>query len=208
MKKLVVLTIATALLGILILGRQAMAAPSAPHLNWGSETNPGQCSEGKLVINITHKVTNDIDSAVGGGFWATNNYNRHIQVWQVSPNTFCAIAQYHGSFITDDGPSPQGTDIIAAGIKGTLEGGYRATIVGTLDSNPAYRTKGNIGTFDYGCDVETDTRDSCTGVFNWVETYFMPGSSFNYEWWGWIYHGGSNGTWVNASSGNQGDITD
>ena len=26
-------------------------------------------------------------------------------------------------------------------------------------------------------------------------------------WWGWVYHAGSNGSWVNAVSGNSGDIT-
>lgn len=211
MKKLAVLATTAAFLGLLVLGGQAWAAPSV-HLNWGSQVNPGQCdgAPGKLVINITHKVTNDLDSAVGGGFWAYDDYNKHIQVWQLNTNTFCADVRYQGSFVTDDGLSPQGTDTIAAGIEGTFEGGYRATIVGTLNASSPYRTKGSIGTFDYGCDVDTDPGDysSCTGLFSWVATYFTSVSSFTFDWWGWVYHGGSNGTWVNSSDGNQGDITD
>ena len=36
----------------------------------------------------------------------------------------------------------------------------------------------------------------------------MNMSSETPQWWGWIYHGGNNGAWVNSSAGNQGDITD
>lgn len=114
------------------------------------------------------------------------------------------MVRYLGSFVTDDGPSPGNTDTIAAGIEGTFEGGYRGTITGTLNPSPSYRTKGNIGTFDYGCDVDTG---SCTSLFSWLATYFTS-YSFSYDWWGWVYHGGDNGTWVNSLDGNQGDITD
>ena len=205
MKKQSVFAMVTVFLGLLLLGGRVMAAPSV-HLNWGSQVNPGQCdgAPGKLVINVTHKVTHDIDSGLGG-FWAYDDYNKHIQVWQVGTDTFCAMVRYLGSFVTDDGPSPGNTDTIAAGIEGTLEGGYRATITGTLNSSPSYRTKGNIGAFDYGCDVDTG---SCTGLFSWLDTYFTSVSSFDQPWWGWVYHGGDNGTWVNSSDGNQGDITD
>ena len=42
------------------------------------------------------------------------------------------------------------------------------------------------------------------------------GATFTLEWWGWVYHGGSNGPWVNACDpsegpeceGSSGDITD
>lgn len=209
MKKHQILITMVAFMGLLMLGGQVMAAPSV-HLNWGSEVNPGQCDGplGKLVINVTHKVTNDLDSGLAG-WWAYDDYKKHIQVWQVDTNTFCAVVRYQGSFVTNDGPSPMNTDTIDAEIEGTFEGGYRATITGTLNSSPTYyRTKGNIGTFDYGCDIKTDPgdRSTCT-LFNWVATYFTS-PIFTYEWWGWVYHGGSNGTWVNSSDGNQGDITD
>ncbi|MCL4477034.1 MAG: hypothetical protein M1508_12545 [Nitrospirae bacterium] len=119
-----------------------------------------------------------------GWFLICDDYNKHIQVWQVDTDTFCAVVRYQGSFVTDDGPSPGNTDTIAAGITGTFEGGYRAIITGTLNPSPTYRTKGNIGTFDYGCDVDTDPGDysSCTGIFRWVGTYFAPGY-FTYDWW-------------------------
>jgi hypothetical protein len=55
-----------------------------------------------------------------------------------------------------------------------------------------------------------------TTPFDWINTYLEPGATFMLEWWGWIYHGGQNGTWVNACAtsdgpeceGSSGDITD
>jgi hypothetical protein len=46
------------------------------------------------------------------------------------------------------------------------------------------------------------------GVDDWEPIYLNPGWKATYEWWGFIYHGGSNGTWVNSGDGNSGDITD
>ncbi len=89
-----------------------------------------------------------------------------------------------------------------------MEGGYRATITGTLKADPANSTRGNIGEFDYACDIDADPgdRSTCT-LFNWVNEYFETWN-FSYNWWGWVYKTGQNGTWVNSSDGNQGDITD
>ena len=42
--------------------------------------------------------------------------------------------------------------------------------------------------------------------WNWVGQYFESGYNFTYEWWGWIYHAGKHGTWVNSIDGNSGDI--
>jgi len=204
MKTLSVLVTMACFLGLLMLGGQAMGGPSALHLNWGTEVNPGQCPDGELVINVTHKVTNDGDSGLAG-YWAYDNYNRHIQLWQLGEGTFCAVVRYLGSFTTIAGRSPGDTDEIAAGIKGTFEGGYRATITGTLKSDPLYRTRGNIGAFDYGWDGHSN--HGAHTPFSWLATYF-DSYTFAYDWWGWVYHGGGNGTWVNAVTGNQGDITD
>jgi hypothetical protein len=43
---------------------------------------------------------------------------------------------------------------------------------------------------------------------DWTTQFFTGGvSGFNQVWWGWVYHAGNNGNWVNALSGNFGDIT-
>lgn len=206
MKKLIGVIVAVALLALPLM---AMAGPTGLHLNWGSEVNAGQSPGGKLVINVTHKVTNDLDSGELGQWWAYDNYNRHIQVWQIGTNTFCAVVRYVGHFITVAGPSPGGTDLeMAAGIKGTMTGGYRGTVTGTLKFNRDYRTKGNIGSFDYQGDPDLIPPLGRTNAWNWIDEYFEGGWAFTYDWWGWVYRAGKNGTWVNAISGNEGDITD
>lgn len=188
-------------------------------LDWLKETAKGKCPAGKLVININHGVLNDVDSAVGGGAWATDNYKREVMVIQAEDGSFCALTRYRGTILTDDGKSPGGiADALSEGIKGTIRGGYRTTIfTGTLDPTPAHARKGNIGTFDYGCDVETDSgeHETCTGLFSWPGTYFTSHSDIDFDWWGWIYRTPNNGTWINACDGpdpdcpgNSGDITD
>lgn len=204
MKKVVFLTMVV----ILLTASVAPVAAATPTLDWGSEVDPEQCGDGDLVINVNHKVTDDLDSGEAGNWWAYDSFKKHIQVWEVGTDTFCAVVQYQGTFTTVEGRSPGDTDDIAAGIKGTMQGGYRLTITGSLDSDPAYRTRGNIGAFDYGCDADIDPgdRSTCT-LFDWIGEYFTS-ATWTWDWWGWIYHGGQNGTWVNATTGNLGDITD
>lgn len=190
-----------------IFGAMVIPAFASPKLNSGSQLNSSQCPTGKLVINVNQSVLNDNDSGVAGNAWAFDNLKRLIKVWQVSDSTYCALVKYEGQFVTIAGLSPQNTDNdgIAAGLTGTFEGGYRSTIfTGTLNADPIYPTKGNMGTFDYNC----DTAFNCPGYVDWTTVYFNSTTGFDLDWWGWIYHGGNNGTWVNAISGNSGDITD
>jgi hypothetical protein len=120
-----------------------------------------------------------------------------MQVWQTAPSTFCAVVHYLGDFVTMGGPSPSGSITnLSSGITGTFEGGYRGVITGTLKTQPDYKTKGNIGTFDYNLEVP---------VVSILAAYFEPGYTFEYAFWGWIYNAGDNGTWVNAET-STGDI--
>jgi len=193
-----VMAVATGLLGA------TTATASDPTLNWGSQLNAAQCGSGRMVINVTEKVVNDIDSGVGGNNWAFDDYIRQIQVRETGSGTYCAVVRYHGSFTTIAGFSPQNTGTVAAGITGTFEGGFRATITGTLLSSPGWSTHGFVGTFDYACDATTSV---CPGYVSWLGQYFSAVGGFDQPWWGWIYRTECNGTWVNASDGNLGDIT-
>lgn len=186
-----------------LLAASGVLAAPGPQLNYGSQLNSSQCGSGPLVINVVQKVTNDADSAVGGTYWALDDITRQIQVWQTDTNTFCATVQYEGSFTTFAGDSPQDTGTVAADITGTIHGGYTATFEGTLASSPADKTHGNIGTVDYRC----DQTGNCQGYVDWVGVYFPGYTNFTQPWWGWIYRTPHNGTWVNAVSGNSGDIT-
>jgi len=194
--------LAVALVLGLLAASGTLAAPG-PQLNFGQQLNSSQCGSGKPVINVVEKVLNDADSAVGGTYWALDNVTRQIQVWQTGPDTFCATVQYEGSFTTFAGNSPSGLSTVSADITGTIHGGYTATFEGTLSNPDGTATHGNIGTVDYQC----DPNGNCPGYVDWVGMYFPGYSNFAQPWWGWIYRTPHNGTWVNASSGNSGDIT-
>ena len=186
-----------------LLAASGVLAAPGPQLNYGQQLNSSQCQPGTLVINVVQKVLNDADSAVGGTYWALDNVTRQIQVWQTGSDTFCATVRYEGSFTTFAGPSPNGTGTVSADVTGTIHGGYTATFEGTLSSHPEFATHGNIGTTDYRC----DSSGNCPGYVDWVGAYFPGYTGFAQPWWGWIYRTPQNGTWVNAVSGNSGDIT-
>lgn len=186
----------------------AFAGPSE-HLNWGSQITQSQCPKGSLVVNVTQKVVNDEDSGTCGNWWAIDDFVRQIQVVQTGANTFCATVSYQGNFNTFAGDSPgaceTGTsngNVLSAGVVGTFQGGYIAkSFTGTL--SPTVKTKGSIGSVDYGCDQD----GNCPGYVDWTTLYFSSIGAFNLDWWGWVYHAGNNGSWVNSSGGNSGDIT-
>ena len=175
---------------IAVLGTSGVAAYGGP------QTSAAACDGGKVVINVTYKVVNDVDSGVAGNNWATDNYNRHIMVRQTAPGTFCATVDYQGKFVTMAGLSPQNTGTVTDGVTGTMNGGYTATITGALLADPLWATRGHLDTLDY-----------TSGGVSWLNQYFESGYVFNYEWWGWQYNAGSHGTWINAIDGNSGDIT-
>ncbi len=206
-KRVLPLGVVVGLLFAVALASPVLASPPE-RINSGTQLNAGECdpSAGTLVINVVQRITGDIDSGEGGNYWATDEYSRHIQVWQVGPTTFCAVVKYTGSFSTVEGASPGNTGTLSADVTGTMEGGYRAVITGTLKSSPIapWKTKGNVGSFDYACDPQTG---GCTGRVTWTDKYFEAGYAFGYSWWGWNYHAGNNGSWVNSSDGNSGDIT-
>ena len=162
---------------------------------------------GDAIIDVEQEVKNDADSGTAGNFWALDNYQRQIQVWATTTtDAYCAIVKYDGDFVTFAGFSPQhattlGT--VGAGVEGNMEGGYRATFVGTLKSVPSKPVHGNIGTYDYQC----NSAGVCPGYESWLSFYFDGVANFDQPWWGWKYTTEHNGTWINQISGNIGDIT-
>ena len=206
-KKMVIGASASAVL----FGTLATVAFASPNtLNWGSEVNAGECEKiGAPVVNVTQKILNSVDSGEDGNNWALDNYNRRIQVFATNTEgEYCAVLNYAGQFDAQEGQLTPGIEVpdefLDGDEDGTFEGGYRATITGTLLDEPLWKTRGSVGTTDYECDID----GNCPGAVNWVEQYFEPlgPGDFVYEWWGWIYHAGNNGSWVNSSVGNSGDI--
>lgn len=205
MKKLVIAILFAGVLSLFVAIMPTFAAPVPDHTNFGQQLNASQCNDGGApVINVTFSVTNDADSGTLGNAWAYDAYNKRVQVWRQADGTYCAVVKYQGKFVTLAGPSPNAAVTggqVGTGVKGTFEGGYIATFDGMLQSG--LQTRGNLGSFNYAC----DTHFNCPGLFDWVDTYFSGVTTFNQPYWAWNYHAGNNGSWVNASTGNQGDIT-
>jgi len=190
-----------------ILGCTAGGTVAKPGPIGKGELNREACNAvGKAVIDVNEKVLNDADSGTDGNTWAIDNYSRHIQVWQKSDDTWCAVVTYKGGkFAAIAGAASPGTaaNFIGANVKGEFSGGYRATFTGTLLTTPLWPTHGSVGTVDYQCDA----LGNCSGYVDWVAQYFTPYSSFVQTWWGWSYKAsGHHGTWVNSIAGNSGDI--
>ena len=187
--------------------------------NPGNELSNRKCSTsttGRPIIQVTQKIQNDADSAVGGNYWAFDYFTRQISVWQTTTSgTYCAVLTYNGNFYAVPGQvnpenSPAGQEIntpMDEPVHGPFSGGYRAIITGTLVSSPSWTTHGIVPITNYQCDIS----GNCPGNVDWVTQYFSGvdennPAEFNEEWWGWKYNGGSHGTWINASTGNSGTI--
>ncbi|EKE13688.1 MAG: hypothetical protein ACD_12C00868G0004 [uncultured bacterium] len=175
------------------------------NFNSEKQLSKSACGErlGNPVIDVTQKVKNDVDSGFGtsayfpgeANYWNVESYIRHIKVWSTGEETWCATVAYDGgrfnAFYKQTGPG--GTGLIGPDVNGEMRGGYRATFSGTLTPG-SWSTHGNVGTFDYDCDLHAN----CPGRVNWVTQYFPSYSAFDQPWWGWIYKAGSHGTWINA----------
>jgi len=167
-----------------------------------ASTVKGCDTNGAPVINVTQKIVNTIDSGLSG-YWAYDDLNRVIKVYDNGDGTFCAEVTYQGKFdAVAEKTSPGDVAALLDGSEdGTFNGGYQATITGALLAEPLWKTNGSVGTTDYACNIDTA---SCTAV-NWLDQYFEAGYVFAYDFWGWTYNH-KNCVWVNSSEGNSGDI--
>jgi hypothetical protein len=157
-------------------------------------------------VDVHYKLLNDYDSGFGGNNWANDTIDRHLRIWNQG-GTYCAEIEDHGKFVTIAGTSPGGSSTVSDGVKGSLEGGYiTSNIVGTFAPPGGLATRGDLGTFDLRCNVDS----SCPGDRPGWASYFNPlTSADSFAQWGWIYHAGKNGTWLNQDpdDASGGDIT-
>lgn len=181
-------------------------------LNVGKHVNASQCdAKGAPVINIKREVKNSIDSGFGTGtWWAQVDYLQHVQAWETGEDTYCVISRFEMQFDAFEGQGTPGQPgdkredgMLEGDESGTSQGGYHAEITGDLKDNPDWKTNGFVGTQDYNCDKSGTA--SCDGSVDLFGQYFNN-YNLSYEWWGWIYHGGKHGTWVNSIDFNAGDI--
>jgi hypothetical protein len=214
-------SLAAVVSGTMLISAFSFAAPGN-HLNWGYHLNASEdaCPPGVQVLNVKRKVINALDSGTGlnddgAVWWANAGYVQQIKVVETEPGKFCARVTSQGRFesVGGDGPGcvndsncgiPTGR--LEAGVKGTFQGGAINTFEGVF--NPGnMRTKGNIGTLDGQCDASTAAGCPASVFSAWRSDYFDSVTGLSWDWWGWVYHAGKNGSWVNGSDGNEGNIT-
>ena len=174
---------------------------------------------GNKVIDVTESIANDVDSGQAGNNWAFDRVHRSITIWNVGPDQYCAIINYYDStFKAVAGQTSPGMGGTLSGEEyGSFSGSALFTITGQLYvSDPgAWPTSGKVNggaTVDYQCDI----LGSCPGYVSFVAKYFSGTPTVDEPQWGWKYIGKVSGTkpptsagsWVNAYTGNSGDILD
>jgi hypothetical protein len=212
MKKIRSLSIAVifAMVMVSVMAQAAFALPNRPLVSGPSVKDPGVPKGSKLILDISLKVTNDEDSG-NVGYWSLDNYNKKIQVWQVTPGSFYAVVKYDGKWKTFKNALSPGAGVPEAkDASGTFEGGYNATFDGTFAPGHQ-KTKGSIGSFNFNgtkADILLGTYGAQTGSptpFDNFAAYFPGYSNFVQPQWGWTYHYKKQ-AWYDFSSGISGDI--
>jgi len=189
-----------------------------------------------LIINGKMTIKNDEDSGFPS-YWALDNYQKTFVIWEGTPTaiagtpeTFCALQQYIGTFKTFAGAlSPQTGVEQPFGATGSEQGAIVYTFTGTFlgpychaSSCPAMYSSmplfGGIGTYNFGgssTDILKNSYNTQTGdttYIDYLQFYFSNPSSIssNDLSWAWIYTLGSGvgygNMWVNANGGSFGDI--
>jgi hypothetical protein len=173
------------------------------------------------IINVVERVRNDADSGQSGDTWALDIFTRSIKVWNMGSSTYCAVVMYsQATFQAVSGNTSPGTGGVLTGDEhGNFSGGYQTmTFPGTLSvSDPSHwPLKGKVinpyggDVVDYQCPAVPNP--TCPGFIDWFAKYFsdVNGSNVSLAQWGWTYTAADSrdGIWVNASTGNSGDILD
>lgn len=146
---------------------------------------------GSYMVDTSYHISNDPDSGNHGN-WATDNFTRHIQIWQEDGH-YCAQATDNGTFTTTGPNSPQSGDPLVAGITGSMTGRV------SFKTETAPVATDSLEDID--CSAEGADCNGLTG--KWINHYFGTIPSYD---WGWKYETCDHGTWVNSATENSGDI--
>jgi hypothetical protein len=184
--------------GLLASAVLALAFSAPAH----AATNAG-CGSGKLVLNVTYRVENDVDTGVKGNNWAFDSYQRAVRVWRKAPGRFCSASTYNGEFTSIEGLSPGGRAQLPAGIRGTLRGSSVTTFRGTFAPRGA-PVRGFLGVKDFACS-SVDVKGQCSGTWDWLREYFTGIAGFRYTRYSFTYHATENGkgTWRDYLAGGK-----
>jgi hypothetical protein len=180
------LLVPAALILVLASASPATAAPSPKNMG---------CGAGKLVLSVTYRVENDVDTGVKGNNWAFDTYTRAVRVWRKGAGRYCSASTYDGEFATIAGWSPGGRWQLPAGIRGTFKGSSVTMFRGTLAARGA-PVRGFLGVKDFACS-SADQKGECSGTWDWLREYFTGIARFRYVKYSFRYYATENGkgTW-------------
>jgi hypothetical protein len=161
------------------------------------------CGAGKLVLSVSYRVENDVDTGVKGNNWAFDTYTRTVRVWRKGVGRFCSASTYKGEFTTIPGWSPGGKTQLPAGIRGTFRGSSVTTFRGSLAAGDA-PLRGFLGVKAFAC-TSDDQKGQCSGTWDWLRAYFTGISRFRYVRYTFTYQAKENGrgTWRDTLTGGK-----
>lgn len=161
------------------------------------------CGAGKLVLSVSYRVENDVDTGVKGNNWAFDTYTRTVRVWRKGAGRFCSASTYNGQFTTIAGWSPGGKTQLPAGIRGTFKGTSVTTFRGMFAAGSA-PVRGFLGVKVFAC-TSADEKGQCSGTWDWLREYFTGISRFRYARYTFYYHATENGrgTWRDTLTGGK-----
>lgn len=165
-------------------------------------TNLG-CGAGKLVLNVTYRVENDVDTGIKGNNWAFDSYRRAVHVWRKAPGRFCSASTYNGEFTSIEGLSPGGKTQLPAGIRGSFKGSSVTAFRGTFAPR-GEPVRGFLGVKDFAC-TSADVKGQCTGTYDYLREYFTGIAGFRYARYSFTYRATENGrgTWRDYLAGGK-----
>jgi len=164
---------------------------------------PSSCPTDKpLVVDAYFTAENSGDSGADGHVWALDAGTRFIRIWRLGGDAYCVQIHDVGSFTTFAGLSPEGTGTVRAGVTGSLDITSYLRVYGTFA--PTVPTIGFLGNFDAQCQQD----GTCAAdILHLGPSYFPSGlKNLDPGWFLATYDGGACGTWVQAPSGDTGDI--
>lgn len=163
-----------------------------------AQISRAECQSGPVLVDVFYRYIDDQILNSQGEVFALSSGTGRFTLYQLGPDTFCAISFVAGPFTTFAGPSPAGTGTVPAGLQGQMLG--EIVLLFTGEFVPTLPTRGYVGEFDANCnqfECETPIRFGR----QYVETSGPP-QILGYR----FAHYTSCGVWVETESSDQGDI--
>lgn len=172
-------------------------------------------------------IKNDEDAGPGSWYWALDNYQKSIFIWQsvTIPTDFCTLVQYSGNWHTFAGALTPGNPANNPTMVEPHDGGGKesAAYVATFTSNGPFNpsnlaTTGHLGNFNFGGtkgDILMGTAGTGdTSYTSFLALYFGSGNygSFSYRAATFVYTQGNGlgygNFWVSSPISNNDNIGD